>query len=848
MIKVTVYRLIETYMLYRYSDYKNLRYPLRAVFYTLSLWLLSALLGLMALPTYAQEAEKEPVTVEQLQAEIAEVPVSSKDNADLQVQTSKLSDIQQRAQLLLASVTQQVADLESKLSSISTPASADPEAPAAPVEPSPEEISADAAPETVFIAEQRSALQKERDRLDAIRKQLILIISEAEEKSKLLVAERRQRFTEELSLQVRSVFSPTFWTNWTSAWPADQQRLQRFGKELSTIGQTAWSAEHRVPLLLGLSLAIVVLLFAQRSLKRLLNYSLIHIIPTGRARRSFLAAGTVLNRVMVFGLASWLFLTGLNWHGTINPEFMGFLNRIFYGVVFAAFVFGLGEALLRLDKDSWRLPYLSNEEVHHLKRLPIYLIILSISYQIVLGTVAYAGLSFISEVNSKTLFTIVLCLIALSFFARSFRRQKSTVEKEYTRPIWLIIVFILAWALAVIALIFTLLGYVSFGSFLINQLVWSTLILATFYILWKLADDFYQAFLSQQGRIGKFLIEQYEFSANLLNQLVVVLSLLTKVLLIYGLIKILLIPFGTSITQLFQTSEILNSIVNQNKFAITTSGLISAIAVLFIGFWLIRQFKGWLENKYFPNTSMEKGVQSSISTMSGYLGGVAVIALTLGTLGLSFDKITWVASALSVGIGFGLQSIVQNFISGLILLTERPVKVGDWVIVGPDDGDIKRINIRATEIQLADRSTLIVPNSEFITKAVRNMTLDKSEGRVQIKLPLPISTNPRTVADMILEVFAEHELVIKEMAPFIRLDSIDNGNLMLSATCYVPSPRMVGQVRTELLFEILDRLHKANIPLTTPLSVSHISQTPEAEIQANPAVTGGREPEHTLKT
>ncbi len=807
----------------------RIRFP---IFFYILVFLLS---GLLPLQLNANQAtEPALVTIEQLQAELDTVPESSKDNADLQVLTAKLSKIQQDARILLATVTQQVTDLESKLTSISTPATPAPktdgsDASSSPPTPSPDKgakgTKEPAAPETVLIEEQRSVLQKERDRLDANRKILILIISEAEEKSNLLVAERRQRFKEELSLKVRSIFSPTFWTNWNSALPSDLNRLNRFTQEVSGISQQALKPENRWPLFIGIFLSAVALVFTHRFIRNVLDYIMINVVPTGRARRSFFAAGTVLGRVLAMSLVCGLLYLGLNWNTQISPDFLLYLRKIVYALILCGFIYGLGEAILSVKRETWRLVNLNNEQVHSLRHFPIYLLILTLTNQILLETGNYIGTSFIGEVSIKTILTLLACLLSIAFFSRlSRRRTNDPEEKEFNRPLWLSLLIGFAWLVSIIALVLTLIGYVSLGSFLINQIVWSTLVFASFFICWRLADDFYQAILSNQAHIGKYLIREYEFSENSLNQIIVVLSAISKLGLIYLLLKVLLLPFGTSITQIFQNSTIIESLVAKNTFAITSGGVISAVLVFVVGFWLIRIFKSWLDKKYFPNTKLEKGVQSSISTMSGYLGGVAVIALSLGSLGLSFDKITWVASALSVGIGFGLQSIVQNFISGLILLTERPVKVGDWVIVGADDGDIKRINIRATEIQLADRSTLIVPNSEFITKAVRNLTLDKSEGRVQIKLPLPISTNPRAVADMILEVFKEHEHVLKEMSPFIRLDSVDGSNLLLSATCYVPSPRMVGQVRTELLFEILDRLHKADITLISPV---HISQVPQ---------------------
>lgn len=814
-----------------------------------SAFLLALLISCMlSLTAMAQSgAESEPITIEQLQTQLDEMPASSTDNADLQQLTTKLTKIKQNAESLLAQVTRQVVDLNDKLNSINQPAGTPKADTTELIETAPGDSGkSNAGPEAAFIDEQRTALQNEHDKLDAQRKHLILIISAAEEKRKQLINERRERFKAELSLKVRSILSPTFWSNWSLAMSTDATRIEAFKNDLSTLAKQAISKEHRWPLLTGILLGVCAFIFINRFLKHSLNYTLIKIIPNGRARRSFYALSKVLLRVLMMALVCLPVYLGLNWHDILNTEIKAYLQQIFYAILLASFIYGLGEAMLCLKHDTWRLVNLNSEEARTLRYYPIILSLLSLSYQILTVSGNYIGTSFITEVSVKTISTLLICLLSLSFFThlshgRVRINKKSAVteaaaahdnSEEATQtveevspnyPFWFVSLISVAWLLALVATVISLTGYVSMASFIVNQLVWTVLVGSTFYIAWKLADDLYHALLSNEALLGNYLIKAYEVSEDLINQFIVVLSAITKVLLIYALIRVLLLPFGTNITQFSNFSAMLNRLVAENNFAISTGGIISAVFVLIVGFWLINIFKSWLDNKYFPNTKLEKGVQSSISTMSGYLGGVIVIALTLGSLGLSFDKITWVASALSVGIGFGLQSIVQNFISGLILLTERPVKVGDWVVVGNDNGDIKRINIRATEIQLFDRSTLIVPNSEFITKAVRNMTLDNNGGRVRINLPLPITSNPRTVANIILEVIAEHESVLKEITPTIRLTSVDTGNLILSATCYVPSPRMVDQVSSDLLFEILDRLHKAEITLISPVHISTVN-------------------------
>jgi small-conductance mechanosensitive channel len=146
--------------------------------------------------------------------------------------------------------------------------------------------------------------------------------------------------------------------------------------------------------------------------------------------------------------------------------------------------------------------------------------------------------------------------------------------------------------------------------------------------------------------------------------------------------------------------------------------------------------------------------------------------------------------------------------------------VGDWVVLGASEGDIRRINVRATEIQLGDRSTLIVPNSEFITKTVRNMTLRNAEGRVLIRLPMPLTTDPQQVRDIMLSALHEHNEVLPTPAPGVTLDGIDNGLLIFQAIAYVSGPRIAAGVRSELMFTILERLQTAQVPFSIPTTAS----------------------------
>lgn len=158
-------------------------------------------------------------------------------------------------------------------------------------------------------------------------------------------------------------------------------------------------------------------------------------------------------------------------------------------------------------------------------------------------------------------------------------------------------------------------------------------------------------------------------------------------------------------------------------------------------------------------------------------------------------------------------------ISGLILLVERPIKVGDWVVLNEFEGDVRSIKARATEIQKLDRSTIIVPNSEFITKVVRNITYANPLGRVQIKLPMPLGTDVERVRTELLETFQAHPEILRKPAPQVVLEGIEGGSILFIARGFVISPRSVEDVLNAVLFDALVRLNAAGITLARTTAV-----------------------------
>jgi small-conductance mechanosensitive channel len=213
-----------------------------------------------------------------------------------------------------------------------------------------------------------------------------------------------------------------------------------------------------------------------------------------------------------------------------------------------------------------------------------------------------------------------------------------------------------------------------------------------------------------------------------------------------------------------------------------------------------------------------------------YTGLILVVLWTLASLGIGVERIALLLSALSVGIGFGLQAITQNFVSGLILLAERPVKIGDWVRIGDQEGDVKKISVRATEIQIADRSTLIVPNSELITKSIVNKTLADPLGRIMLQFSVPLGTDVEQVRHMVMEIYAAQEAVLEEPHPSLYIDTVADGRVNFKGYAFVASPRVVYSTKSELWFALLSQLPAAGIELgSTPQQVQWIGSPTDGD-------------------
>jgi potassium efflux system protein len=249
---------------------------------------------------------------------------------------------------------------------------------------------------------------------------------------------------------------------------------------------------------------------------------------------------------------------------------------------------------------------------------------------------------------------------------------------------------------------------------------------------------------------------------------------------------------------------------------ITLADLASILVIVTVTVIAVRHLPALLEILLLKNTGISAGGRYTIIALSGYAMTAVAVLMIAGRLGLSWQQIQWLVAALGVGIGFGLQEIVANFISGLIILFERPVRVGDTVTVGEHNGVVTRIEIRATTIRTWDQRELLVPNKELITGEVINWTLSDQINRGEILVSIEYGSDTETALRILDAVVSEDPRVMTDPAPTVMVHAFGERGLELMVRFFLPAMADRMRIRGELMAAIDNRLRAAGIPIGLP--------------------------------
>lgn len=303
---------------------------------------------------------------------------------------------------------------------------------------------------------------------------------------------------------------------------------------------------------------------------------------------------------------------------------------------------------------------------------------------------------------------------------------------------------------------------------------------------------------------------------------------IAHILLVGGLIIVaLLLVWGLSERDFAVMIAQISSGIQIGDFTLEPMRIFSGLLTLAFIIALTQFVKRNLTKSWLQHTALSRGAQEAAVTITGYVGILAAIFIGLSVAGIDFSNLAIIAGALSVGIGFGLQNIVNNFVSGLILLFERPIRRGDWVKVGTTEGYVKDISIRSTVINTFDRADIIVPNSDLISNQVTNMMLNDQYGRIIIPIRVAYGEDTAKVMETLEKVAEAHPAILSEYGELqsqVLFRSFGEYALNFELRCHIKDVEWVLIITSELNLAIDQAFKEADIKIPLPRQVVQVQQ------------------------
>ncbi len=440
------------------------------------------------------------------------------------------------------------------------------------------------------------------------------------------------------------------------------------------------------------------------------------------------------------------------------------------------------------------------------------------------------NLTVAKSLISSLLISAVLVMIALVRPVNDPLTGRAHGWSAWIRvPILLIALFIIACAVT---------GYIGLARFAAAQVVVTAAILATMFIGVQSGQILAAEGVFPHSSIGNRIKTMFSLSDTALDQLGLLLSLAVYATVFIIGVPLLALQWGFN--QLDIQTWLYRALtdIRIGNISISLLGILFGFAVFVVGFLFTRRFQRWLDGSVMARSRVDLGVRNSIRTIVGYVGVALAAIIGLSAAGFDLSSLALVAGALSLGIGFGLQNIVSNFVSGLILLAERPFKVGDWIVAGNTAGFVRKISVRATEIETFQNQTVILPNSDLINQAVGNWTHRNHRGRIEIPIGAAYGTRPRKVHELLMEIAKGHPKVMKVPPPSVIFKGFGDSSLDFELRVHVPEVIDGLEIATELRFQIVEAFERESIAIPFPqrdvnLKLSDVEALAEAIDKAN---------------
>ena len=676
--------------------------------------------------------------------------------------------------------------------------------------------------EAIEIGAQRKLLNDVLNRLQGAKTQLELVAVEAEQQAGRASSIQRGQFFQKIFESSKSVLNPYLWSDAGSGLTVFLQRLgSLIGNWWNQVQHTA-STSSLILLPLVIALILAVWWFAGRVLReRYKARSLESDFPDDLDRLWRVVRATLGTSILVTIIFA-VIVSYLGNAGFVTARFNLVLDGL-AAIITGTLVNGvLAYRIAAPKQPNWRLIDLDDAAASRFAILATICAAMSGASDAFsnLADGIYLPVSY--SIGQSALASCVM-LILLALLLLNFRNQPGLAEKSPNQIIyfrWTNAALAPAWLLIGLASLALLFGYIALSNFIAFKLFDTALVVIFLFLIHHMADAAVHTSLDPGSHLGKFirrvtgLGERAIERAGLLFRIVVdILLVLIGLPLLFLLWTVTWIDFRALINKAFFGFDV-------GSVTVSPWSMLLVALVLFTGIAVTKLFVRWLNRRILLETRIDKGVQDSVRKGAAYAGYIIAAGFALTAAGLDFSNLAIVAGALGVGIGFGLQSIVNNFVSGLILLAERPIRVGDWVSIPAGEGLVKKINVRATEIETFDGCSIIVPNSNLITESVKNWTHSDTMGRFTVNVSVAYDSDAEKVRELLLQLTKAHPNVLTYPEPVVTLQKFGTYSLDFEIKGTVGDIFYGVFVSSDLRFAILKAFHEKGIVIPQPSLVS----------------------------
>lgn len=688
-----------------------------------------------------------------------------------------------------------------------------------PPEAAPEAAPGEAeSPDAAARASANAELEEQRrlfDAIDATLKRARAMQLEARQVIVTIVARQRGLFAKNLFLRTAGLFSPELWRAAFEEAPTVASasanfltgRAANFADRVNSGQRTQFFAA-----LFLIAAGVALALFMARRITRRVDGSATPTPLRKAAVAGWSALVVAAAPVAAVGALSLAFDAFDLVDATLEPIWRRFVE----GVARVAFAYAIARAAFAPSHPNWRLIDPGDRLARLLTQLVTLAALTFSAARFIeqLEESVQAGLSLVIVTRGLGVMIVAaLVAIALVNLPNRVEAEKGVAVATAEDRDWVSVARFFGVLLALLLVGACAAGYVTFANFVILQIGWTAAVLAILYLVVTLLRGGVEAAFAPTSFLGRNMITGLGVRREQLAPFAVLLSGVATLLCFLAAALAAIAPLG------YESGDFLANVRSAfisfkiGDVTISPSSAILAMLVFAAALAATQGLRRWLDTRFLPLTRLDLGLRNSISATLGYVGFIFAAALALSYVGLGFEKLAIVAGALSVGIGFGLQSIVNNFVSGLILLWERVIRVGDWVVVGDEQGYVKRINVRSTEIETFDRATMIVPNSNLVAGVVKNWLRGDKVGRIKIAISPHAGVDPERMRDILLAVARAQEGVLRIPAPQVMFLGMEANAFKFELWCYVEDVEQSARVRSDLHFDLYQRLSEAGITI-----------------------------------